>query len=66
MINIRKDNTKKNNYYAVTDKGVIYGGSIEIVERKIKRLNANEKVYNDDSKIKKEIVSNDDYDDMIF
>jgi len=46
MVKIHKDNTKKNKWYAVTDRGVIHGGSAEIVQRKIDRLGAKEKVYN--------------------
>jgi len=46
MINIQRDNTSRTEkWLAVTDKGVIYGGSKEIVERKIKRLGAGEKTY---------------------
>ena len=45
-IKIQRDQTqKKEKWYAITDKGVIWGGSREIVERKIKRLNAKEKTY---------------------
>jgi len=45
-VNIKRDTTvKKERWYAVTDKGVIYGGSKAIVEKKLKRLGAKEKVY---------------------
>ena len=38
---IQRDNTQRTEkWYAVTNKGVIYGGTKEIVERKIKRLGA--------------------------
>jgi DNA-binding PadR family transcriptional regulator len=43
---IKRDNTqKREKYYAVTDKGVIWGGTKEIVERKIKRIGASEPRY---------------------
>jgi hypothetical protein len=46
-ITIRRDNTsKRERWYAVTDKGIIYGSSRETVERKIKRLGAKGKTYN--------------------
>ncbi len=46
MIEIKRDTTqKKEKWYAITDKGFIWGGSREIVERKIKRLKAKEKTY---------------------
>lgn len=46
MIKIHRDNTsKKERYYAITDKGIIYGSSIEIVQRKINRKGAKEKIY---------------------
>jgi hypothetical protein len=50
MINIRRDNTvKKERWYAVTDKGLISGGNKEIVERKIIRLGAKEKIWLSDA-----------------
>jgi len=48
MIKIHEDKTRctpGHKFYAITDRGFIYGSSIEIVQRKIKRLNAKEKVY---------------------
>lgn len=45
-------------WYAVTDKGSIWGGSKEIVERKIKRLGAKEIVFPKDKP--KEIEINED------
>ena len=49
MITIRRDNTvRKEKWFAVTDKGFITGGTKDIVERKIARLGAKEKVYKKD------------------
>jgi hypothetical protein len=46
MIRIQRDNTQKiEKRFAVSDKGIIWGGSYDIVERKLKRLNAKEKIY---------------------
>ena len=50
MINIKRDITRKNRWYAVTDKGVIYGGTMEIVQRKIDKMGAKEKTYAEDNK----------------
>lgn len=55
---IKKDNTRKNMWYAVTDKGVLYGGSPEIVMRKIVSKKAKEKTYSDTTS--KNILSSED------
>jgi len=52
MISIKRDTTQcKEKWYSVTDKGIIWGGSREIVERKIKRLNAKEKYIRREEKL---------------
>jgi hypothetical protein len=60
MIQIRKDNTQKNKYYAVTDKGVIYGTTPEIVQKKIDKLGAKEKIYMSDTEYRKQYFKNND------
>ena len=73
MIDIERDNTqRKEKWYAVTDKGVIYGGSKAIVERKIKRLGAKEKTYLSDEEHRKLYFksigenNNDGCDELLF
>jgi hypothetical protein len=64
MIKIHKDYTvKQNRYYAVTNKGILYGGSPEIVQRKIDRLGAKEETYNSDIKT---IADNNSIDTLPF
>lgn len=56
MLTIERDKTsKKEKWYAVTDKGVIWGGKKEIVERKIKRLGAKEHVYLSNEELRKKV-----------
>jgi len=55
----RANNYKKPKYYAVTDKGIIWGSSEPIVQRKIDRLGAKEMTYSETPRANKPLDDDD-------